>query len=40
MQDEQQSRVDRDNRLLASRLVDIVHSKGLVDHHNQYQLRR
>lgn len=40
LQDERLSLIDRDNRLLASRLVDIVHSRGLVDHHNQYQLRR
>ncbi|XP_075884853.1 uncharacterized protein CFAP97D2 isoform X2 [Nelusetta ayraudi] len=39
LQDERLSLIDRDNRLLASRLVDIVHSRGLVDHHNQYQLR-
>lgn len=40
LQDERLSRIDRDNRLLASKLADIVHSKGLVDHRNQYQLKR
>ncbi|XP_062245186.1 uncharacterized protein CFAP97D2 isoform X2 [Platichthys flesus] len=39
LQDERLSTIDRDNRLLSSRLADIVCSKGLVDHHNQYHLR-
>ncbi|XP_044049574.1 uncharacterized protein CFAP97D2 isoform X1 [Siniperca chuatsi] len=39
LQDERLSTIDRDNRLLASRLADIVCSKGLVDHRNQYHLR-
>nr|XP_046250457.1 uncharacterized protein CFAP97D2 [Scatophagus argus] len=39
LQDERLSVIDRDNRLLASRLADIVCSKGLVDHRNQHQLR-
>ncbi|KAL3044349.1 hypothetical protein OYC64_012776 [Pagothenia borchgrevinki] len=39
LQDERLSVVDRDNRLLASKLADIVCSKGLVDHQNQYHLR-
>ncbi|XP_069019626.1 sperm axonemal maintenance protein CFAP97D1 [Embiotoca jacksoni] len=39
LQDERLSVVDRDNRLLASKLADIVCSKGLVDHRNQYQLK-
>ncbi|KAM7415253.1 hypothetical protein PAMA_019868 [Pampus argenteus] len=39
LQDERLSIIDRDNRLLASKLADIVCSKGLVDHRNQYQLR-
>ncbi|XP_053282292.1 uncharacterized protein CFAP97D2 [Pleuronectes platessa] len=34
LQDERLSTIDRDNRLLSSRLADIVCSKGLVDHHN------
>ncbi|XP_068580157.1 uncharacterized protein CFAP97D2 [Cebidichthys violaceus] len=38
-QDERLSIIDRDNRLLASKLADIVCSKGLVDHQNQYHLR-
>lgn len=40
LQDERLSIIDRDNRLLASKLADIVCSKGLVDHRNQYHLRR
>ncbi|XP_034444173.1 uncharacterized protein CFAP97D2 [Hippoglossus hippoglossus] len=39
LQDERRSTIDRDNRLLASRLADIVCSKGLVDNHNQHHLR-
>ncbi|KAF0040773.1 hypothetical protein F2P81_006671 [Scophthalmus maximus] len=39
LQDERLSTIDRDNRLLASRLAHIVCSKGLVDHRNQYHLR-
>ncbi|KAI3371129.1 hypothetical protein L3Q82_023528, partial [Scortum barcoo] len=39
LQDERLSIIDRDNRLLASRLADIVCSKGLVDHRNRYHLR-
>ncbi|XP_039989945.1 uncharacterized protein CFAP97D2 [Xiphias gladius] len=39
LQDERLSIIDRDNRLLASKLADIVCSKGLVDHRNQYHLR-
>ncbi|KAM3870222.1 uncharacterized protein CFAP97D2 [Diretmus argenteus] len=39
LQDERLSIVDRDNRLLASKLADIVRSKGLVDHRNQYHQR-
>nr|XP_043892952.1 uncharacterized protein CFAP97D2 [Solea senegalensis] len=39
LQDERLSTIDRDNRLLASRLTSIVSSKGLVDQHNQYHLR-
>ncbi|XP_029009786.1 uncharacterized protein CFAP97D2 [Betta splendens] len=39
LQDERLSIIDRDNRLLASKLADIVGSKGLVDHWNQYHLR-
>ncbi|XP_069384526.1 uncharacterized protein CFAP97D2 [Paralichthys olivaceus] len=39
LQDERLSTIDRNNRLLASRLADIVCSKGLVDNHNQYHLR-
>ncbi|GAA6229545.1 uncharacterized protein CFAP97D2-like, partial [Lates japonicus] len=39
LQDERLSIIDRDNRLLASRLANIVCSRGLVDHHNQYHLR-
>uniref|UniRef100_A0A8C2Z0R5 Si:ch211-284k5.2 n=1 Tax=Cyclopterus lumpus TaxID=8103 RepID=A0A8C2Z0R5_CYCLU len=39
LQDERLSIIDRDNRLLASKLTDIVCSKGLVDHWNQYHLR-
>ncbi|XP_051236865.1 uncharacterized protein si:ch211-284k5.2 [Dicentrarchus labrax] len=39
LQDERLSIIDRDNRLLASRLADIVCSKGVVDHRNQYHLR-
>ncbi|XP_075994139.1 uncharacterized protein CFAP97D2 [Genypterus blacodes] len=39
LQDERLSIIDRDNRLLASKLADIVCSKGRVDHSNQYHLR-
>uniref|UniRef100_A0A3Q1I8V4 Uncharacterized protein n=1 Tax=Anabas testudineus TaxID=64144 RepID=A0A3Q1I8V4_ANATE len=39
LHDERLSVIDRDNRLLASRLAEIVGSKGLVDHQNQYHLR-
>ncbi|XP_070829064.1 uncharacterized protein CFAP97D2 [Chaetodon trifascialis] len=39
LQDERLSIIDRDNRLLASKLGDIVCSKGLVDHWNQSHLR-
>ncbi|XP_037622362.1 uncharacterized protein CFAP97D1 [Sebastes umbrosus] len=39
LQDERLSIIDRDNRLLASKLANIVCSKGLVDHQNQYHLR-
>ncbi|KAM9854861.1 uncharacterized protein CFAP97D2 [Aulostomus maculatus] len=38
-QGERLSIIDRDNRLLASRLADILASKGQVDHRNQYQRR-
>uniref|UniRef100_A0A672YKI5 Si:ch211-284k5.2 n=1 Tax=Sphaeramia orbicularis TaxID=375764 RepID=A0A672YKI5_9TELE len=34
LQDERLSVIDRDNRLLASKLANIVCSKGLVDHKN------
>uniref|UniRef100_A0A3Q3JTK8 Uncharacterized protein n=1 Tax=Monopterus albus TaxID=43700 RepID=A0A3Q3JTK8_MONAL len=39
LQDEQLSTINRNNRLLASKLADIVCSKGLVDHWNQYYLK-
>ncbi|XP_047452882.1 uncharacterized protein si:ch211-284k5.2 [Mugil cephalus] len=39
LQDERLFVIDRDNRLLASKLADIVCSAGLVDHRNQYHLR-
>ncbi|XP_053175415.1 LOW QUALITY PROTEIN: uncharacterized protein CFAP97D2 [Scomber japonicus] len=39
LQDERLSIIDRDNRLLASKLADIVCSKGLVDHRNHYHPR-
>uniref|UniRef100_UPI0037E79C99 sperm axonemal maintenance protein CFAP97D1 n=1 Tax=Semicossyphus pulcher TaxID=241346 RepID=UPI0037E79C99 len=39
LQDERLSIIDRDNRLLASKLADIVRSQGLVDHRNQHHLR-
>uniref|UniRef100_A0A3Q4BSC0 Uncharacterized protein n=1 Tax=Mola mola TaxID=94237 RepID=A0A3Q4BSC0_MOLML len=39
LQDERLAVIDKDNRLLASKLADIVCSKGLVDHRNQYHLR-
>ncbi|TWW75460.1 hypothetical protein D4764_13G0001220 [Takifugu flavidus] len=39
LQDERLSTIDRDNRLLASKLAHIVHSKGLLDHQNEYHLR-
>ncbi|XP_053741932.1 uncharacterized protein si:ch211-284k5.2 [Synchiropus splendidus] len=38
LHNERLSIIDRDNRLLASKLADIVGSKGLVDHQNQYHL--
>ncbi|XP_037306761.1 sperm axonemal maintenance protein CFAP97D1 [Pungitius pungitius] len=37
--DQRRSIIDRDNRLLASKLAHIVCSEGLVDHRNQYSLR-
>ncbi|XP_077939231.1 uncharacterized protein CFAP97D2 isoform X2 [Gasterosteus aculeatus] len=37
--DDRQSIIDRDNRLLASKLANIVCSEGLVDHWNQYSLK-
>lgn len=40
LQDERLAVIDRDNRLMASRLAHIGHSKGLVDHQNLYRLRR
>ncbi|TKS72905.1 hypothetical protein D9C73_006982 [Collichthys lucidus] len=40
LQDERLSVIDRDNRLLASKLSNIVCSKGLVEHQNHYHLRR
>ncbi|KAM3609534.1 uncharacterized protein V6R79_016466 [Siganus canaliculatus] len=40
LQDERLAAIDRDNRLLASKLAHIVCSRGLVDHHNHYHLRR
>ncbi|XP_065812870.1 uncharacterized protein CFAP97D2 [Labrus bergylta] len=39
LQDERLSIIDRDNRLLASKLAAIVGSQGLVDHRNHYHLR-
>ncbi|KAM9376234.1 sperm axonemal maintenance protein CFAP97D1 [Pholidichthys leucotaenia] len=39
LQDERLSSIDRDNRLLASKLDNIISSKGQVDHRNQYHLR-
>ncbi|TKS72900.1 Proteoglycan 4 [Collichthys lucidus] len=39
LQDERLSVIDRDNRLLASKLSNIVCSKGLVEHQNHYHLR-
>ncbi|XP_071399621.1 uncharacterized protein CFAP97D2 [Centroberyx affinis] len=39
LQEERLSVIDRENRLLASKLADIVCSKGLVDHRNPYQQR-
>ncbi|XP_068595034.1 uncharacterized protein CFAP97D2 [Brachionichthys hirsutus] len=38
-QGERLATIDRDNRLLASKLADIMTSKGLVDHRNQYNLK-
>ncbi|XP_067091253.1 uncharacterized protein CFAP97D2 [Osmerus mordax] len=37
--EECQAVIERDNRLLASRLSDIVRSRGLVDHRNHYAER-
>ncbi|CAF89741.1 unnamed protein product [Tetraodon nigroviridis] len=39
LQDERLAAIHRDNRLLGARLAHIGHSKGLVDHQNQYRLR-
>ncbi|KAK2842849.1 hypothetical protein Q5P01_013049 [Channa striata] len=36
---ERLSAIDRDNRLLTSKLADIFGSKGLLDHRNQYHLK-
>ncbi|XP_076860715.1 sperm axonemal maintenance protein CFAP97D1 [Brachyhypopomus gauderio] len=36
VQEERQAVIDRDNQLLASRLAGIGHSKGLIDHRNDY----
>ncbi|KAJ7998354.1 hypothetical protein DPEC_G00221830 [Dallia pectoralis] len=36
VQDERMATIERDNRLLSSKLSDIVQSKGLVDHRNHY----
>ncbi|KAK3526491.1 hypothetical protein QTP70_029992, partial [Hemibagrus guttatus] len=36
VQEERQAIIDRDNQLLASRLADIQHSKGQIDHRNYY----
>uniref|UniRef100_A0A8C6S3W2 Si:ch211-284k5.2 n=1 Tax=Neogobius melanostomus TaxID=47308 RepID=A0A8C6S3W2_9GOBI len=39
LQDERLSVIDRDNRLLASRLASIVCSRGLVEHCNHYHIK-
>ncbi|XP_066523104.1 sperm axonemal maintenance protein CFAP97D1 [Hoplias malabaricus] len=39
VQAERQAIIDRDNLSLASRLAGIEHSKGLVDHRNEYPER-
>ncbi|XP_068170059.1 sperm axonemal maintenance protein CFAP97D1 [Antennarius striatus] len=39
LQNEWRSTIDRDNHLLASKLANIMTSKGLVDHRNQYNLK-
>ncbi|XP_021421323.2 uncharacterized protein CFAP97D1 [Oncorhynchus mykiss] len=39
LQDERLVTIERDNRLLSSKLSDIVRSKGLVDHRNHYPER-
>ncbi|XP_072291599.1 sperm axonemal maintenance protein CFAP97D1 [Eucyclogobius newberryi] len=39
LQDERLSVIDRDNRLLASRLASIVCSRGLVDHYNHQHVK-
>ncbi|XP_060759002.1 sperm axonemal maintenance protein CFAP97D1 [Neoarius graeffei] len=36
VQEERQAIIDRDNQLLASKLADIQHSKGCIDHRNFY----
>ncbi|KAM9495176.1 uncharacterized protein CFAP97D2 [Clarias gariepinus] len=36
IQEERQAVIDRDNCLLASKLADIQHSKGRIDHRNFY----
>uniref|UniRef100_A0AAY4E7K6 Uncharacterized protein n=1 Tax=Denticeps clupeoides TaxID=299321 RepID=A0AAY4E7K6_9TELE len=39
LEDEKLAIVERDNQLLASKLADIVRSKGMVDHRNDYPER-
>ncbi|KAF4081496.1 hypothetical protein AMELA_G00161960 [Ameiurus melas] len=39
VQEERQAIIDRDNQLLASKLADIQHSKGHIDHRNFYTVR-
>ncbi|KAI4883876.1 hypothetical protein NFI96_025742, partial [Prochilodus magdalenae] len=39
VQEERQAIIDRDNQMLASRLAGIEHSKGLIDHRNEYSER-
>ncbi|XP_058264896.1 sperm axonemal maintenance protein CFAP97D1 [Hemibagrus wyckioides] len=39
VQEERQAIINRDNQLLASRLADIQHSKGRIDHRNYYPER-
>uniref|UniRef100_A0A4W4GCJ9 Uncharacterized protein n=1 Tax=Electrophorus electricus TaxID=8005 RepID=A0A4W4GCJ9_ELEEL len=39
VQEERQAIIERDNQLLASRLARIGHSKGLIDHRNDYPER-